>query len=311
MAEVENAAPEGGDHLSKVERAYFETRGEQAIPSEPEAPPSPPAAEPAEPAPTPTQAEAPPVDTKEKEERKVDYGALAEERAKRKESEAKLREMELQQARMEERFRAWQEGQRPQQQAPKPPPRADQDIFGAVTHLQKEQERTARELQEYRQRAAVEQQTVEMIRAAQAAESEFKKATPDYDQALAFLRDSRKAELATWGMQGAAVEQQLVNEERQLIARARQDKRSPAEMAYGLAKLRGYNAKAAQSDPADKLDRIEAGQKQARSMSGTGGSGATGNDISGMDLLKMPDAEYQAWKAKNPARYRRLMGSDR
>jgi hypothetical protein len=115
-------------------------------------------------------------------------------------------------------------------------------------------------------------------------------------------------------MDATAIDKQLVAEERQLVARAAQNKRDPAEMAYALAKQRGYQPKATAApadDAAEKLARIEHGQRQSKSMSGTGGNGATGAEITLEDLVRMSDKDFETFKTKYPARYRRLKGSDR
>jgi hypothetical protein len=292
------------DLFTAEEREHFESRGEKPIPAEVSK------EEPREPteARTADEGEGEPREPS-KEERKVDYGALAEERNKRKAAEDKAREMELLNARMEERFKAWQESTRPPPQQPKRPPRADEDIFGAVNHLQRQTETVSKELEGYKRRETAAAQMQELVGYAMRAETEYKKTAPDYDDALAFLRQSRKSELSTWGMQPAQVEQQLILEERQLIARAAQARRNPAEMAYTLAKQRGYSAKQA-VDQADQLERIERGQQQSRSLSGTGGNSKAGGELTLADLVRLPEAEFAAFKQKYPARYRRLKGAD-
>src|SRR6266540_3891732 len=165
MADDTNVAPEGGDLFSPDERAYFESRGEKPLPAEKPATEAPPPAddEPKE-RPEPTEAIEPREgEPKEpsKDERKVDYGALSEERSKRKAAEDKAREFELLNARMEERFKAWQDSTRPPPQQPKRAPRADEDIFGAVNHIQRTQEQQAKELDAYKKREAAAAQVRE------------------------------------------------------------------------------------------------------------------------------------------------------
>jgi hypothetical protein len=312
MAKDDN--PEGSDLFTPQEREYFESRGEKDIP--PEKKQEAPIEEKLEPTETVESSEpsqqAAEGEEKEtpREERKVDHGALVEERERRKAAEDRAREAELLNARMEERFKAWQERTRPPPRPPQRPPRADEDIFGAVNYLQRTTETVAKELDGYKKREAATAQMQELMGYAVRAEAEYKKATPDYDNALNFLRESRKSELRTWGMETAQVEQQLILEERQLIARAAQARRNPAEMAYTLAKQRGYapGRGATRQDTADQLDRIERGQQQNRSMSGTGGNSRAGGEITLADLVRMPEAEFAAFKQKYPARYRRLKG---
>jgi hypothetical protein len=310
MADTEK--PEGG-LFTEEERQYFDTRGEKPIPAAETAPPpeAPEPTEPIEPKEPPKEAAEGEEKEPPKEERKVDYGALREEREKRKVAEEKAREMELLNARMEERFKAWQDSTRQPPKAPVRPPRADEDIFGAVNHLQRTQEQVNKELEGYKKREAALVQMQELANFAARSANEFKKTTPDYPDAFNFLQDSRKRELETWGMDEIAIGKQLETETQQLIARAAQAQRNPAEMAYMLAKQRGYSAKQAPAaDPVEQLDRIERGQQQNRSMSGTGGNSRAGGEITLSDLVRMPDAEFAAFKSKYPARYRRLKGAE-
>jgi hypothetical protein len=313
MADTEKT---DSDLFTPQEREYFESRGEKPIVAETAPEPAPPEkpepTEPIEPSEPPKEAAEGEEKETPKEERKVDYGALREERERRKAAEDKAREMELLNARMEERFKAWQDNTRPPPKAPVRPPRADEDIFGAVNYLQRTQEQQAKELETYKKREAEAAQMQQLANHAARSVEEFKKTTPDYPNAFAYLQDSRRKELAVWGMDEVGIANQLETETRQLIARAVQARRSPAEMAYTLAKERGYSAKQAPAtaDPVDQLDRIERGQQQNRSMSGTGGNGRAGGEITLADLVRMPENEFVAFKNKYPARFRRLKGAD-
>ena len=278
-------------------------------------PPEPKVAEPTAPS------EASPPEAREQS--KVDHGALMEERAKRKEIEERLRKSEETQARMEERWKMLQEGRlqpQPQPQprpAPKPMPRAEDDIFGAITHMQQMLERQGKEIDEGRRRQAEEARINELTAGAARAEVDFRQKTPDYDNALTFLRQNRYGELALWGMKEDDIVRQISHEERQILQRATIDKRSPAEMAYALAKQRGYKngqpvpEVAPEEKPEEQMERVERGQRQNTSMAGVGGSGPPTSDISITDLLRMPEKEFLAFRDKYPARYRRLKGAER
>jgi hypothetical protein len=300
MAENETKTPESGSDLfTPAERQYFDSRGDTPIP---EPAPAEPAAE-VVPEPAPAPAEPTQQET-------VPYGALAEERARRKESEERARQAELMQARMEERFRAWQDQATPRPTPPRAPPKPDEDIFGAVNHLMREQQRTTGEINNYKQQIAAEQQMQQLGRWAAQAEATFKQTAPDYDDALRHLRESRTNELkTTWGMNDTAVSQQLLTEERQLLVRAAQQQRNPAELAYAIAKQRGYRGKAADTGNLSKqMDIIEAGQQASKTLSSVGGKASGGVEVKLEDLVRMSDAEFAAFKAKYPARYRRLKG---
>jgi hypothetical protein len=299
------------------ERAYFDSKGEKDIPqpgqsAEPpqvgvEAPPKAPAEpQPAEPAPLVTpEAEA--------KRDKVDYGAFSEERAKRKEAEERARQMELMNAKMEERFRMLAEASRPQQQPQRPPPSADQDIFGAVKHMQGEQARIRQEIDNYRRQIQAENQMRTLRNWGSDAEASFAKDNPDYYEALKHLRAARARDLTVWGMSPAQAKTQAEQEEVLLLARAANEQRNPAQMAYDLARERGYQKAAPppqQRGQYDDLNRIEAGQKQSGSLSNVGGgTGRNTGDIEIEDVLKMSDREFAAYIEKHPGHFRRLKGA--
>src|SRR5215475_1229398 len=307
------------DPLTPEERQHFSSRGEKDIPVA--APPNdvPPAqapapaddAPPAEPVPSPA-----PVAEAEKQ-REVPQQALHEERKRRQDAEEKARQYELLNARMEERFRAFRDAVAPPQQAPAAAPSPDSDIFGAVKHMQQEQSRTRVEIDNYKRQMQYEDQMKQLRQWGADAEANYARNTPDYYEALNHLRRARANELGIWGMSPSAIGQQLQHEENQLLARAAAERRNPAEMAYSLAKQRGFvkadkppAAQAAAPPPPPDLSRIEAGQRQSGSLSQIGGNqGPDVGDIEINDLLKMNDKEFGAFIDKYPARFRRLKGA--
>jgi len=310
MAENEQPAPAPApDHLTSDERSYFTSRGETPIPEPaPEAAPAP------EPTPEPSAAPLEPSVTAEAvpppSPKMVDSGALAEERNRRKEAEEKARQLEMQQARMEERIRMWQQQQQPRAQQPQQPPNPDQDIFGAVNHVMRTQQQMAQELNASRQQQAQREALTQLEQWGGHQQNEFAKQTPDYFEALQHLRQSRGNELQAFGLNPQQTAAQLLQEERQLLSFAAQQRRNPAEMAYAFAQQRGYRKGAGngQNNPAQQLDRINAGQQAARSLSGVGGNAGGGAPVGVEELLKMPMSEFAAYKAKNPAKFRRLKG---
>ena len=103
------------------------------------------------------------------------------------------------------------------------------------------------------------------------------------------------------------------------MQRAANLKKSPAELAYNLAKARGYDkaaveratAAARQQDPNKRLDVVEAGQKQSGSMANVGGTGGrTAGEVTLADLVKMSEDDFMKFRAKNPAKYRQLKGAE-
>jgi signal transduction histidine kinase len=310
MAENEQPAPAAApDHLTSDERSYFTSRGETPIPepapeAAPAAEPTPePSAAPLEPSVTAAEPSAPPPP------KMVDSGALGEERNRRKEAEERARQAEAQQARMEERIRMWQQQQQPRQQLPQQPPNPDQDIFGAVNHVMRTQQQMAQELNATRQQQAQREAITQLEQWGAHQQGEFAKQTPDYFEALTHLRQSRGNELQAFGLNPQQTAAQLLQEERQLLSFAAQQRRNPAEMAYAFAQQRGYRKGVGNGgNPSQQLDRISAGQQAARSLSGVGGNAGGGAPVGVEELLKMPMAEFAAYKAKNPAKFRRLKG---
>jgi len=218
-------------------------------------------------------------------------------------------------ARMEERFKAYIDlgPKPPQQQQPQAPPRPDQDIFGAVDHVMKTVNGIQTEIGGYKEKIAAEERAKQLKDWGGRHEAEFIKEAPDYYQALNHLREARHRELAAMGLSPEAGHAQVLNEENQLLTHAARMQKNPAQLAYEIAKTRGYVKKDAPppaEDLAKKLERVEAGQRQSGSLSDLGGGVGTPGEITLEMLTKMPDHEFLAFKAKNPAKFRRLKGAE-
>ena len=315
MADKQAALPLDDRPLSDGEKQYFDSRGEKDIPPAPPEPSAEPIPKPAEPT---TADTGKPADTGA--QATVPQAALHEERKRRQEADERTRQAELLNARMEERFRMFRDAVTPQQQQQLAPPAVDQDIFGAVKHLQQENVRTRSEIDGYKRQIQQEDQLKQLRQWGMDTEATFLRANPDYHQALQHLRNARARELQIWGMSPGVINTQLTHEENQLLARAAAERRNPAEMAYALAKQRGYQkgaptpATTTAPAPADKqevdLNRIAAGQRQSGSLSNVGGgAGREIGDVEIEDLLKMDDKEFGAFIEKYPGRFRRLKGA--
>ena len=305
MAEAAETKPAAPDLFTPEERAHLEQRTPETPPEatapEPEPSATPEATE-AAPAPSPAPSPAPRQET-------VPQAALHEERKRRQEAEERARQIELQNARMQERFQMWQQATAPQQQPPDP----DKDIFGTVKYQGEVLARQQDEINRYKQHLATKQQMEALDNWGKANEQAYRQRVPDYDNALQFLRRSRANELkATTPWNDMQIVQQVTNEERQLVAQAAQWRRNPADMAYRNAQARGYRANAAPPapppNPAQRLNVIEAGQQASRSLTGVGGRAAVNPEMTVENLLRMNDRELEAFKTKNPAKYRKLKG---
>jgi hypothetical protein len=302
--EISAEKPAAPDLFTPEERAYFEQRAPETPPEAEPSSPTEATQAAAKPAPTPS----PPPASPPKQET-VPQAALHEERKRRQEAEERARQTELVNARMEERFRMWQQAAGP----PPEPPNPDTDIFGTVKFQGQELARQRQEIEGYKQQVAARQQMEALHNWCKAHENAYRQRVPDYDKALHFLKRARANELkATTPWNDTQILQQVANEERQLIAQAAQWQRNPADMAYRNAQARGYRANAAPAapppNPAQRLNVIEAGQQAARSLTGVGGRAAVNPEMTIENLTKMSDREFDAWKTKNPAKYRKLKG---
>ncbi|SEN66895.1 hypothetical protein [Bradyrhizobium sp. OK095] len=258
----------------------------------------------------------------------VPLTALHEERTRRKDLDKQLREAQQKLANFEGRFAVidrLQGGQQQQAEQPAGPPKAEDDIFGAVDALNKRLDATDAE-----KKAATEHTAFVTNYKSDAAAFTSKQA--DYKEAYDFLFSSRANELVAIGydnptelqQSGASAEQvqaawkalrDAVQGDEIAVAQMAMSKgKSPAEIIYGLAKQRGYAKKeaaaadaAAPPSGAEKLDAIERGQAANKSLSNTGGN-AGDQDMTAERLMSMPMDEFEAWCDKNPAKARRIMG---
>lgn len=219
----------------------------------------------------------------------------------------------------------------PKQEAPKeePAPDINVDPVGWIAHQMRATGKGVEELaaqvaqirekdqqteEQNRQRTAVNA----VISAAAQAEREFKATTPDYDEAGAFLHQSRVEELQDMGYTDQQVAY-IINNERVAIAqKAFEDGKNPAEVVYAIAKRRGFKAGAKantdsggqqqqQIDPKEKLDNLKRGAEQSQSLSDTAGQGPA--PMTAKRLLEMSEAEFSAWTEANPKEARNLMGA--
>src|SRR5215510_405964 len=299
---VSTESPAG---FTPAEQRYFDSRGETGLDA-PAEPKEAPAAEPAQSAPEGQQATQEAPEGEDKPRKFVEHGAFHEERSRRKALEAELQNHKIMMARMEERYRALS----PQPQQPKPPPAPSEDIFGAVDHLIAEHKNTRAEIDAYKQRMAAEEQWNNLARRTSAQEEAFKKDHPDYDDAWRHLVESRTAEMRYLGANDQQIVQALQNDARSLMVQAFRAQKNPGELVYEFARQRGYTkkeAKAAADEINDRLDVIEAGQRASKSLSTVGGK-AGGGEVTLSDIARMSDAEFGAFKEKNPAKWRRLRG---
>lgn len=182
--------------------------------------------------------EAPKVEAKE-DERFVPLKVMLEER---KNLQAKLAEREAREKELEERLARLEKGREPEEKLPDflDDPKAYVDK--AVEKIQKAAEATKAETAEMKAAREREEGMQRFMSAVQADEAAFIQKSPDYLNAVSFLREQRAAELEFLypEIPKAQIMGQIAQEEIALANRAVQAQKSPAEMAYEYAKRRGY-----------------------------------------------------------------------
>jgi len=233
--------------------------------------------------------------------RKGDFKAL---RLKAEAAERAKQEMEARyaadMARLNERLaiiaQQTTKPQEPQQQAPQIP-----DInTDPIGHFQAKQEILERKLQEAEgwrkqtQQVSQQQEVLQKIGTeVSRLEQEFAKTTPDYAQAQQHLFESwaREAQLM-----GAAPEEAIRFWSMQIVQRAGQQNKNPAQVAYELAKQRGYAGPAPKPQPqapqGPNLDTIQRGLAVSKSTSAAPGKAAPSGTPTIEALLQMDDEEF-------------------
>lgn len=192
-----------------------------------------------------------------KEEKKVNYGALHEERMRRKEAAERAKKAEEEAAELRKQL---------QQFANNNDNSADDD--DPLTTVAKRQEMVERVLAAQAQQAIKQAEELKYWQRVNESEAAFRQDQPDFDDAVKFLAETRKAELMAIGWDEAGAQKILGDEIRWIADKAYADEVNPAERFYVLATHRGYKkAEAAlvvQPAPQDdkataKLDTIARG----------------------------------------------------
>lgn len=237
-------------------------------------------------------------ETEAQTKKTVPLAALQEARESIKEERRRAEEL---QKRYEDRFNKLAEvlvkqGEPKQSVAPHKIPDPDTDALGTLRYNAQQ----IKELQDYKtnqennQRQAAQRQELQM-RAAD-LENQFIREVPDYNDAGAYLTNSRRNELAASGMYNPMqIGQILQNEAYALAQQAIQAGNNPAKIVYEIAKARGYAKKEAPpvASDADRLSKIEAGQNASKSLGqAQGAQTSSGKNIDGKTLANMSDDEF-------------------
>lgn len=242
---------------------------------------------------------------REPDTRTVPLAALHEERQRRKEAADLLKQeraaREALERRVEERLAALQQAMTPQT----PAPDFESDPAGALRHqitqVGQEARATREQVESWQQHQARQQQLAATVDTVQRHEAEFKAATPDYQEAVSFMLASRTREFEALGNDAMTAQQLAAQEMAQGALMNAAQGRNPAEIAYRLAKARGYTPKG--SDPAAKLQTQQRGVAASKSL---GSGGATKGSTSVEALLSMSDEDFAA--ATKGGKWEKLLG---
>ena len=289
----------------------------------------------------------------------VPIADLLLERRRRQQMESELQEQKQTLAVMNERIMNAQRMQQMQQAQEmrqrkleeNPPPDPEEDPIGAANHKiqQLEQQlrnvaRTTAQQQQMAQQQAQhqEQEAVlnDIVQQSQNLQNQFVQTTPDYWDAFQHLIDTRTSELQTMGYGGPELNQIIENEKGMIVNSCIERdangnmsgwKQNPAEVAYNLAKQRGYvdaaarqaaeaaAQQAAQQAPpvprepvqvpaAQRMDMINQGAQAARSASNIGSTANQG--VLTLDqIADMTDAQFEQFQRDNPGIVDSMLGS--
>jgi hypothetical protein len=231
----------------------------------------------------------------------VPQGALHAEREKRKASEAQARQYKEQLDAIAQMRAQIANRQPAEQQQP------GDDEASQVAYLKQRLEQI-----EGTQNGLVQRQQAEYVDQAErqhlaialsSSEAEFRASKPDYDAAVSHVVNARAQELRLYGLNDVQVQQMLQQEVMDITRAAIEQQRSPAEVAYQLATLRGYRpatgqdgqqqAQQPQGAAAAQIDAITAARAGSRSLGQAAGA-APPKDLNAQTIAAMTDDEFQA-----------------
>ena len=236
----------------------------------------------------------------EPKEKLVPYGALHEERQKRKEMQARAEQLERESA---ERFKKLEERL---SKLANPAPKVPEFHEDPANHLKHEVESLKPVTQEVEQLKKTFQEQAaasELARRTTAAESEFMREFPDYLDSVTYLKGIVDKNLQLLGLDDPAQRMAAVNEQAVNLAKsAIQAGKNPAQVAYELAKNYGYKAKAKEPDLEKKIETIERGQKLPSMPSG-------GKKESPLTTIEAMDDDELNAAIDDPVKWRKLIGA--
>lgn len=248
-------------------------------------------AEASTPEPTPEPVPEPePEPEPEQEAQKVPLGALHEERAKRRELEQQIKAME-------DRFQQFQDKITSEDQLLQNPlPEFEDDPAANLDARLRAQEEALRANEEWRKQTEQVSQQTQQLQQFQndfyAKEQAFAQNTPDYYEAVQYLRNQRAAELESLGYSTEQVGAMVDQEAMSYAVTASQNGVDPVQMFYNVAAQRGYKA-TPPATPEPDLTQIAALQEQAKAVGTSGQSGSA--EVNLADLANMSDEDFDRY----------------
>ena len=289
----------------------------------------------------------------------VPIADLLLERRRRQQMESELQEQKQTLAVMNERIMNAQRMQqmqqaqemRQRQMEENPPPDPEEDPIGAANYKIQQLEsqlrnvaRTTAQQQQMAQQQAQhqEQEAVlnDIVQQSQNLQNQFVQTNPDYWDAFQHLIDTRTSELQTMGYNGPQLNQIIENEKGMIVNSCIERdangnmagwKQNPAEVAYNLAKQRGYvdaaarqaaeaaAQQAAQEAPPVAREPVEVPGDQRMAMMNQGvrasrsagdlGASANRGVLTLDQIADMTDAQFEQFQKSNPGVIDSMLGN--
>jgi hypothetical protein len=253
----------------------------------------------------------------------VEKAALKEERDRRKAERQAKEEAQRKVLTLETRFKTLEDLARAPAKAQAEPevPDINTDPVGhfkaKTAQLERELADTRKWRQEQEQQSSAINNVQRISQLAQAQEGEFKKITPDYDDASGHLRSLRDAQLVAYGVSDPQERLNIIAQDAITIAaQALSTGKNPAQVIYDMAKASGYQGKtpvATQAAPqSGKGPSEEEKVKKAAKWQVAGGSlgqmnGASQTPTTLEMISRMSDDEFA--EATKGEKWRKLFGA--
>lgn len=295
------------DAMTTEETAFFESGGEKEIPASPAAIEKPVEDQTAQAA---IEGAA--------QVKTVPHATFHAEREEHKKTKAELSDLREFRAAMEERMR-WFEAAQQQPQKDDTPPDPNVDVFAALKWTQDQLQGVQKQANESRQQQEQREQSQRAEKQVwdywQADAATYTKENPDFGNAAKWLSDFRDKQLTAY----SAVDQRFANpqarnaqietELKGIVIQAAQQRKSPAQLVYEIAKGNGYTPKAeADGGLNARIDQLDRAQGASRTVGAAPGN-AGGDEMTPEALANMPEQEFAIWMGKpgNSAKFEKMM----